>query len=135
MCAAALISATLLSGCSAQRPLNDEKLKSAATEILSIASEGELLATAAGKNHLGANYAKGHPEYLRKQAEDVVKELSQSRSNFQAQEQLGRLRQAAARLMETLDALPATAGDPRWRQSRLQFDSVRREAEEIRQAF
>ena len=131
-CAAALILTTLLSGCSRQRLLDDEELKGAATEIISIASEGELLAAAAGEKHVGANYAKGHPEYLRKQVEDVTSELSQGRADGHAQHQFERLRQSATQLMETLQALPANVGDPSWHQSSLQLDSIRREAEEIR---
>jgi len=134
-CAAALISATLLSGCSGQRTLNDEELKSAATEMISIASEGELLAAAAAENHAPAKYAKAHPEYLRKQVEDVINGLKQGRPNAHAQNQYDRLRQEATRLMETLDALLATPGDPRWQQLRSQFDKIRREAEEIGRTF
>jgi hypothetical protein len=135
MCAAALIFATLLSGCSGNRSVSNEKLKGAATEIVSIASEAELFAMAAAENHAPTNYAKGHPEYLRKQAQDVVKELTPGQRESGAQDQLDHLRQAATRLMEILDALPTAAGDPGWQQSRSQLDDIRRQAEEIRRAL
>jgi outer membrane murein-binding lipoprotein Lpp len=134
-CAAALISATLLSGCSSRRTFDDEKLKSAATETVSIAAEGELFATSAGETRLAANYIKGHPEYLRKEAEDVVKELREGRPEAKLQDRFDRLRLAAARLMEILNALPPTAGDPRWQQSRSQLNEIRLEAQEIRRTF
>jgi hypothetical protein len=134
-CAAALISATLLSGCSGQRTLNEEELKSAATEMISIASEGELLAAAAAENRAPAKYARAHPEYLRKQAEAVATGLKQGLPDARAQKPFDRLRLSATRLMETLDALPATGGDPRWQQSRSQLEHIRREAEEIGRTF
>jgi hypothetical protein len=134
-CAAALIFASLLSGCSGKRSVSNEKLKSAATEIVSIASEGELFAVAADENRAPTRYARGHPEYLRKQAQDVVKELAPGRREFGGQDQVDQLRQAATRLVEILDALPATAGDPRWQQTRSELDNIRRNAEEIRRTF
>ena len=135
MCAAALVSAALLSGCSGQRTLDQEKLKSAATEIESIASEGALLAAAVVEHHASANYAKGAPEYLRKQAEDVSKELKQGRPAAHVQHRLESLRDAAERLMDALNALPANRDDPRWQQSRAQLDNIRQQAEEVRRTF
>lgn len=134
MCAAALVSAALLSGCSGQRTLDQEKLKSAATEIESIASEGALLAAAVVEHHASANYAKGAPEYLRKQAEDVSNEL-QGRPDAHVQDRLESLRDAAERLMDALNALPANRDDPRWQQSRAQLDNIRQQAEEVRRTF
>jgi hypothetical protein len=134
-CAAALISAMLLSGCSGQHTLNDDKLKSSATGIISIASEGELFAAAAAEYHAPARYAEGHPEYLRKQAQDIAKELAQGHPELDAKPQVDQLRHAVRRLIETLDTLPASTGDPRWQQSRSQLDDIRRKAEEIRRTF
>jgi hypothetical protein len=134
-CAAALIWMTLFSSCSGGRTLDDAELKSAATEIVSIAAEGELLATAAAEYRAPDKYAAMHPEYLRKEAEEVAQQLSRGRPNPGAEYQFNRLHRAAMRLLQTLDALPAGAGDPRWQQARLQFGNVRRESEEIRRTF
>jgi hypothetical protein len=134
-CAAVLISAMLLSGCSGQRTLTDDKLKSAATEIISIASEGELFAAAAAEYHAPAKYAEGHPEYLRKQAQSIVRELAQGQPQGDAKPQFDQLRHAVTRLIETLDALPASTGDRRWQQSRSQLDEIRRKADEIRRTL
>ena len=67
-CAAVVLAAALLSGCTSQRTFNDDKLKSTATEVISIVGEAELFAAAAVQHHLPEKYVEGHPEYLRKQA-------------------------------------------------------------------
>lgn len=133
--AAALIAAALFIGCSGHQTLDREELKTAATEIVSIAAEGELLATAAAENHTPANYEKGHPEYLRKEAEEVAKDLQHGQPELDSRNECDRLRLAATRLIETLNALPASDSDPRWEQSRAQLDNLRREAEAIRRTF
>jgi hypothetical protein len=133
--AAALIAMTLLSGCSGRHILDSAKLKSAATEMVSIAAEGELFATAAAENHLPANYVKGHPEYLHKQAEEVATKLRQSQPDAHDQDQLARLRRVATELLQALDSLPASRNDAHWEQSRAQFESVRQKVAEIRQAL
>ena len=133
--AATLIIAMLLSGCSSQQVLGAEQLKSAAIEIVSIAAEGELFAAASAENKAPANYEGGHPEYLRRQAEDVAKELRQGRPDASDEAQFNRLRDAAARLTDILSALPSAGDGARWQQSRSQFDGVRRQAEEVRRAF
>lgn len=132
---AAFLSAMLLSGCSGQHSLNDDELKSAATEIISIASEGELFATAAAEDHAPAKYVKGHPEYLRKEAQSTAKELAQGQPELDAKPRFDQLRHAVTHLLETLDALPAKPGDPRWEQSRSELNDIRYEAERIRQTF
>lgn len=133
--AVALVSAALLSACSGRHRLHSDELKSAATEIVSIASEGELFASAAAENRAGAPYAKGHPEYLRKQVEEVAKELSKGQPEARDQAQFDRLHQSTTRLMDALDALPPTPGDRRWQRSQSQFETIRREAEEIRRTL
>lgn len=133
--AAALLSAMLLSGCSGQRSLNDAELKSAATEIISIASEGKLFATAAAEDHAPAQYVKSHPEYLRKEATDVARELAQGQPELDANPRFNQLRHAVTHLLETLDALPARPGDPRWEQSQSELNDIRSKAERIRQTF
>lgn len=135
VCAAALISATLLSGCSGQKTLDAEQLKSSATEIMSLASEGELLVTAVTQKRAPANYTKGHPESLRQQAEDVARELTKGQSDARVQRQFDGLHDAATRLMQSLNALPATSDDPRWQQSRAELENIRREADEIRRTL
>jgi len=132
---AALFSAMLLSGCSGHRSLNDDELKSAATEIISIASEGELFATVAAEDHAPAKYVKSHPEYLRKEATDIAKELAQGQPELDAKPRFDQLRHAVKHLVDTLDALPASPGDPHWQQSQSELNDIRSEAERIRQTF
>lgn len=125
----------LLSGCSGHRSLNDDELKSAATEIISIASEGELFATAATEDHAPAQYVKSHPEYLRKEATDIAKELAQGQPELDAKPRFDQLRHAVKHLVDTLDALPASPSDPHWQQSQSELNDIRAEAERIRQTF
>jgi hypothetical protein len=131
-CVAVLLSATLLGGCSGQHTLNEDELKSTATEIISIASEGELFAAAAAEHHAPAKYVEGHPKYLRKEADEIAQELGQGRPEPNAKPQFDQLLDAVAQLSETLDRMPASATDPRWQQSRSELNNIRLKALEIR---
>ena len=131
-CVAVLLSATLLGGCSGQHTLNEDELKSTATEIISIASEGELFATVTAEHHAPAKYVEGHPKYLRKEADEIAQGLGQGRPEPNAKPQFDQLLDAVAQLSETLDRMPASATDPRWQQSRSELNNIRLKALEIR---
>jgi hypothetical protein len=133
-CAATLILAMLLSGCSGKRTLDADELKSATAEIISIASEGELLAEVVAEHHAPAKYSEGHPEYLRDQAQAVARELEQGQPEGDAKRNIGPLRDTVKRLLKALDALPAS-GDSGWQQSHSQLDDIRNTAQEIRRTF
>ncbi|HET9283461.1 MAG TPA: hypothetical protein VFR24_16015 [Candidatus Angelobacter sp.] len=91
--------------------------------------------TAAAEDHAPEKYVKSHPEYLRKEATDIAKELAQGQPELDAKPRFDQLRYAATHLLETLNALPARPGDPRWEQSGLALKDIRREAGRIRRTF
>ena len=132
-CAAVIFAAALLSGCSGQRTLNNEKLKSAATEVISIAAEAELFAAAAAQHHVPTKYVEGHPEYLRKQAQEIAKKLAEGHAELRVSVQFDELRNEVSKLIKTLDGLPANSTDPGWQQSQSQLNDIRSKAEAIRQ--
>jgi hypothetical protein len=134
MCAAALSLAMLLSGCSGKRTLDADELKSATAEIISIASEGALLAEVAAEHLAPAKYSEGHPEYLRDEAQEIARELEQGQPEGDAKRNIGSLRDTVRRLIEALDALPAS-GDSGWQKSHSQLDDIRNTALEIRRTF
>jgi len=131
-CAAVLLAAALLSGCSGQRTLNDDKLKSTAKEVISIAAEAELFAAAAAQHHVPTKYVESHPEYLRKQAQDIAKELAEGEAELSIAPQIDQLRNAVTQLIKTLDGLPASSTDPGWQQSQSQLNDIRSKAEVVR---
>jgi hypothetical protein len=122
----------LLSGCTGQRTFNHDKLKSTATEVISIAAEAELLAAAAIQHYAPTKYVAGHPEYLRKEAQGIAKELAQGHAELDAITQFNQLRETVTQLIKTLDGLPASSTDPRWQQSQSQLNDIRSKAEAIR---
>jgi hypothetical protein len=132
-CAAAIFAAALLSGCSGQRTLSKDKLKSTATEVISIAAEAELFAAAAAQHHVPTNYVEGHPEYLRKQAQEIAKELAEGHAELSVAAQFDQLRNEVTQLIKTLNGLPANSTDPGWQQSQSQLNDIRSKAEAIRQ--
>ncbi len=110
----ALLLAVLLAGCSHNQSIDPEELKSAATELTSIAAEAELFANFVAQGHATNAYAKGHPEYLRQQSKDLHQEFERKNVPPDIQNAFSTLQQLSQQLDQTLNAVPVDPHDSRW---------------------
>ena len=99
----------LVCGCSHQKTLSHEELRSEAKKAVSYAAETELFVDFIRQQHSTTHYAEGHPTYLEQEIEDSVKELTQSIPE-PSDEHTARLLNAALHALS--DALRAVQSSP-----------------------
>lgn len=128
----AVLGAVLLAGCSYNKSIDSEELKSDAAELTSIAAEGELFANFVAEGRASEAYVKSHPQYLSKQLRDLRKELETNNTEPNLQKELATLQKLSHKLAESLAALPATSQDPRWRELANNFAQIARAAQSVR---
>lgn len=107
--AACLLLLGFACGCSHQKTLSRDELRSNIKKAISYAAETELFVDFVRQQHSTTHYAEAHPSYLAEEIEDSVKELTQSKAD-PSDEQTARLLNAALHVLS--DALGAVRSSP-----------------------
>ena len=95
----------LLSGCSRQKVIGSDDLRSQLTTAISLASETETFLDYVSQHRSTANFAAGHIAYLSQTAADAAKDLHQSKPIYSIEQQFTQSRQQLDALASQLDAL------------------------------
>ncbi|HET9184022.1 MAG TPA: hypothetical protein VFP59_17985 [Candidatus Angelobacter sp.] len=102
---ATLAFAMLLSGCSRQKIIGPDDLRSQLTAAISLASETETFLDYISQHRATANFAAGHLSYLSQTAADAVKDLHQATPTYSIEKQFTQTRQQVDALSSQLAAL------------------------------
>ena len=115
-----LACAILLSGCSRQKIMGADDLRSQLTAAISLTSETEIFLDYVTQHRSTVNFAAGHMAYLSQTAVQAAKELQQSTPTYSIQQQFTQTRQQLDALASQLASLqqevavgqtPAAAND------------------------
>ena len=102
---ATLAFAILLSGCSRQKIIGPDDLRSQLTAAISLASETETFLDYLSQHRSTFNFAAGHMAYLSQTAAQAAKELHQSTPTYSIAQQFSQCRQQLDALASQLAAL------------------------------
>ena len=102
---ATLAFAILLSGCSRQKIIGPDDLRSQLTASISLASETETFLDYLSQHRSTFNFAAGHMAYLSQTAAQAAKELHQSTPTYSIAQQFSQCRQQLDALASQLAAL------------------------------
>lgn len=97
--------AILLSGCSHQKIIGPDDLRSQLTAAISLASETETFLDYVSQHRFTANFAAGHLAYLSQTAAYAVKDLHQATPTYSIEKQFTQSRQQLDALSSQLAAL------------------------------
>jgi hypothetical protein len=124
---------SLLVGCSGQKTLTPDDLRSKAADVSSLAAEGELFCDFISAGHATSAYISGHTEYLQKLAEKSAQELAESNVPADLEPSLVRLRNDSDELKSALSTARSAAHDPAaLSKVHDRFSAVHRSAEQVR---
>ncbi len=99
----------LTCGCSQQKTLSHDELRSEFKKGISYAAEMELFVDFVRQQHSTSHYAEVHPAYLADQIEDSIREVAESKADSADQ---ANLRLLNAGLHALADALRAVRSSP-----------------------
>jgi hypothetical protein len=102
---ATLAFAILLSGCSRQKIMGADDLRSQLTAAISLTSETEIFLDYVTQHRSTGNFAAGHLAYLSQTAAQATKELQQSTPTYSIQQQFTQSRQQLDALGSQLASL------------------------------
>lgn len=101
-CAIALLLGAVTCGCSQRRQMTAENVRSQLTSAISFAATAELSIERAASGATTPSFDSGHVEYLRKQIEDSLRELSDKQPESDAQAAAAQCRDALLSLRNEL---------------------------------
>ena len=123
----------LLSGCSRQKIIGADDLRSQLTAAISLAAETETVLDYVSQHRSTVNFAAGHLAYLSQTAARDAKELHQSTPTYSIEQQFTQSQQQLDALASQLAALQrqATLGQPS-ATTKDQLEQLRRSLEQIK---
>ncbi len=108
--AAVMLLATI-GGCSHQKTLSHDDLRSQMVEAVSYASEAELFVDFVRQRRATEHYAEEHPRFLREEIGDSLKQLSGARSDAHEEPTLRLIEAELTALSNELAAIGRSLGD------------------------
>lgn len=130
---ATLAFAILLSGCSRQKIIGADDLRSQLTAAISVASEAETFLDYVTQHRSTTNFAAGHIAYLWQTAVDAAKDLHQSTPTYSIEYQFTQGRQQLEALASQLAALQRDVANGQTSATRKdRFEDLRHSLEQIK---
>lgn len=100
-----------LCGCSHQKTLSRDDLRSEFTQAISYAAETELLAQFVRQGHATEHFAEAHPSYLGSEIDDSLKELAQKQAEPALDSSFHLLQEQLRTLSRELGAIRSAVSD------------------------